>query len=395
MIELLTNGEIYGPAPQGIQNLLIAGERVVWMGPELPDLPQSLGTIVTDLAGKRVIPGLIDCHVHLTGGGGEDGFASRVDPLSSLALLAGGTTSVVGVLGTDDTTRNTASLVAATRKLNEEGVNGYCMTGGYHLPLVTLTGSIRGDLVHVDPIIGAGEIALSDHRSSQPTLDELLRVASEVHVGGMLARKAGVVHLHIGDGGRGLALIHEALDKSELPARVFHPTHVNRKSALFDAALALTRRGCAVDVTAFPEEIEGDEISASAAIMKFLNSDLPPHLLTVSSDSGGSLPCFDSEGSVKGFDVQDPGALGALLSKLVAAGVPLHEALPPFTSNPARLLKLQGKGMLNAGCSADLVVMDSMCRAESVMSRGAWKIKNGLPVAGFKSTDLHGELTQG
>ena len=80
----------------------------------------------------------------------------------------------------------------------------------------------------MDAIIGVGEVAISDHRSSQPTLDELLRLASEAHVGGLMSGKAGILHLHVGDGPRGLDLVREALDRSEIPARVFNPTHVNR-----------------------------------------------------------------------------------------------------------------------------------------------------------------------
>ena len=70
-------------------------------------------------------------------------------------------------------------------------------------PPVTFTGSVRDDIVFLDPVIGVGELALSDHRSSQPTQDELLRIASDAHVAGMISGKAGILHLHLGDGERG------------------------------------------------------------------------------------------------------------------------------------------------------------------------------------------------
>src|SRR5690606_39548569 len=105
-----------------------------------------------------------------------------------------------------------------------------------------------------DALIGIGEVAISDHRSSQPTLDELLRLASEAHVAGLMTGKAGIVHLHLGDGARGLDLVRRALDGSELPPRVFHPTHVNRRRALFEESLELAGRGATIDVTAFPVE---------------------------------------------------------------------------------------------------------------------------------------------
>jgi cyanophycin synthetase len=77
-------------------------------------------------------------------------------------------TTAVGVLGTDDATRTTAELVATTRGLNQLGLTAFCHTGGYHVPPVTLTGTVRGEVALVDVIIGVGEIAVSDHRSSQP-----------------------------------------------------------------------------------------------------------------------------------------------------------------------------------------------------------------------------------
>ena len=191
----------------------------------------------------RTIPGLIDGHVHVTGGGGEAGFRTRVPPVPLSRFTSAGITTVVGLLGTDDVARGPGELLATLYALREEGLNAYGYAGGYHVPPATLTGSVRGDLVFVEALIGIGEVAISDHRSSQPTLDELLRIASECHVAGVMTGKAGILHLHLGDGARGLELVREALSTSELPARVFNPTHVNRRRALFDEALDLARAG--------------------------------------------------------------------------------------------------------------------------------------------------------
>ena len=76
-----------------------------------------------DLEGRRVIPGLIDGHVHLTGGGGEAGPNTRVPPLGLSRLTAGGVTTAVGVLGTDDTVRTPAELVTAARGLIADGLS--------------------------------------------------------------------------------------------------------------------------------------------------------------------------------------------------------------------------------------------------------------------------------
>jgi beta-aspartyl-dipeptidase (metallo-type) len=287
---------------------------------------------------------------------------------------------VIGVLGTDDTVRSTAELVTTARGLIAEGLSAYCYTGGYHVPPVTITGSVRGDIVLVDLILGVGELAISDHRSSQPTLDELLRVAGDAHVGGLMAEKAGIVHLHLGAGHRGLELVRQALDRSELPAAVFNPTHINRRKPLFQEALALAERGCTIDITAFPVEEGEDAWSAAEALTRYLETGLPQERVTVSSDGGGCFPSFDADGRVMGIEVGSPSAMAGALKELLDCGQPLERVLPAFTSNPARLLMLPRKGRLAAGSDADLVVLDDQGGVQDVMARGRWHVRAGRPL---------------
>ncbi len=370
-IQLLRNADVYAPEPLGVQQLLLGGGKILWMGRDLPDLPATLPLDVIDLEGRRLIPGLIDGHVHVTGGGGEAGFSSRVPAPMLSRYTRAGVTSVVGLLGTDDVARSTRELVASIHGLREQGLNAWGYSGGYHLPPTTLTGSVRGDIAFIDVLIGVGEVAISDHRSSQPTLDELLRLASEAHVAGLMTGKAGIVHLHLGDGARGLDLVRRALDQSELPARVFNPTHVNRRKALFEEAVELARRGCSVDITAFPVEDGEDAWSAADALLRYLDSGAPPEHVTISSDAGGCLPCFDGDGRVCGMAVGESGALLATLNELLARGLSLERALPAFTSNPARLLRLSKKGCIEVGADADLVALDVDGAARDVFIGGA------------------------
>jgi beta-aspartyl-dipeptidase (metallo-type) len=379
MLALLLNAEVFAPEPLGRRHLLVAGEQVAWMGREAPDLGAlaGLGTEITDLSGARLVPGLIDGHVHVTGGGGEAGPASSVPPVPLSHFTRGGVTTIVGLLGTDDVTRSPAALIARTRALVAEGITAYCLVGGYHVPPATLTGSVRGDIVFVEPVIGIGEIAVSDHRSSQPTVDEILRLAGEAHLAGLIAGKAGILHLHVGNGTRGLELVRAALDRSEIPPRVFQPTHVNRRRELFEEALALAARGVTIDVTAFPAAPGDEAIPAGQALAEFRARGLPPDRITVSTDAGGSLPAFDSDGRLLQMGVGRPGALVETLRAVLAGGVSLAEALPPFTANPARLLRLDRKGRVAAGADADLVVLDGEGRVRDVMARGRWHVRNG------------------
>jgi beta-aspartyl-dipeptidase (metallo-type) len=379
---LIRNAEVYAPRALGVQNLLLGGGRILWLGAsrDLPELPAALRSVssVIDLEGARLIPGLIDAHVHVTGGGGEAGFHTRVPPVPLTRFTSCGVTSVVGLLGTDDVARGSRELLASIYALREQGLNAWCYTGGYHVPPTTLTGGVRSDLVFIEAFLGIGEVAISDHRSSQPTFDELLRLAGEAHVAGLMTGKAGILHLHLGDGPRGLEMVRRALSESELPARVFNPTHINRRRALFDEAVALARAGVTVDVTAFPVAEGEDAYSAADAVLRYAASGAPAERLTVSSDAGGCLPCFDGDGRVCKMGVGTAGALLATLCELLARGMPLEQALAPFTSNPARLLRLAGKGEIAVGAHADLVSLDATGAVQSVIIRGAVHVRGGV-----------------
>jgi beta-aspartyl-dipeptidase (metallo-type) len=378
---LLRHADVFAPHPLGLQSLLIGGGKILWLGPDadLPSLPGALRGITEerDLGGRRLLPGLIDGHVHVTGGGGEAGFKTRVPPVPLSRFTTAGVTTVVGLLGTDDITRGPRDLLATVHALREEGLNAFAYAGGYHVPLTTVTGSVRGDLVLLEPLLGIGELALSDHRSSQPTLDEILRLAADTHVAGLMTGKAGILHLHLGDGPRGLDLVRRALAQSELPARVFNPTHVNRRKGLFAEALELARAGCVVDITAFPVADGEDAYDAAEALRRYLASGAPADRVTISSDAGGCLPCFDADGRVCSMDVGTSGALLQALRALLAEGMSLPEALPAFTQNPARLLRLNGKGVIAAGADADLVALDATGKADTVIIRGVIHVVDG------------------
>jgi beta-aspartyl-dipeptidase (metallo-type) len=376
LLKLLTNARVFAPEDLGVCHVLIGGGRIIAVSDSKEDLANgSLSEF--DMEGRRLLPGFIDGHAHVTGGGGEAGFKTRVPPVPLGHFTMAGVTSVVGVLGTDDTTRDTRGLLAQTRALREEGLGAWCHTGGYHVPPVTLTGSVRDDIVYLDPVIGVGELALSDHRSSQPTLEELLRIASDAHVAGMIAGKAGIVHLHLGDGERGLDLVRQALAMTELPARVFNPTHVNRRKALFDESIELARGGSTVDITAFPVEQDEDAWPADVALQRYIESGAPAGNVTISSDGGGCLPVFNEQGEMIRMDIGRPSSLIGTLGDLLQAGAGLADVLPAFTSNVADILRLKDRGRIREGMAADLIVLDDEHRVSDVMVAGIWHVAGG------------------
>ncbi|MSQ84106.1 MAG: beta-aspartyl-peptidase [Myxococcales bacterium] len=373
---LFRHAHVYSPQDLGFCDVLCAGGRIAAIGAALELPPASWPCEVVQLDGARLIPGMVDGHVHLCGGGGEAGAHTRVPRVQVPHLTLAGVTSAIGLLGTDGSTRSVAESLACARALEHAGLSTWCYTGSYELPLVTLTGSVRGDLVHNDRLIAVGELALSDHRSSQPTLQELLRIASDCHVCGMMTGKAGLLHLHMGDGPRGLELVRQALQQSELPARTFHPTHVNRNRQLWQQTKDLHReRGIFADVTAF--EPDDDSLGVAAAVADWLDSDLDPSKLTASSDGGGCLPVFDGDGGLLRMEVGQSMGLSDALVQLLASGRTLQSVLPTFTSNPARLFRLRAKGEIAVGRDADLVVLDDAGRAREVVANGNWMVRNG------------------
>ncbi len=156
---------------------------------------------------------------------------------------------MVGCLGTDGVTRSPAGLLAKARALDEEGLSTFIYTGHYAVPVQTLTGSIERDLLLIDKVIGVGEVALSDHRSNQPTFDEFARLAAEARRGGILSGKAGIVNVHMGDGRRGLSLLRRLIEETEIPATQFLPTHIGRNPSLFEEGIAYAKAGGLVDFT--------------------------------------------------------------------------------------------------------------------------------------------------
>jgi beta-aspartyl-dipeptidase (metallo-type) len=377
LFTLFKNAEIYVPDHIGRGSLLVAGGKIAWIGTDAPAMDPALQCEAVDLGGAALVPGFIDGHVHITGGGGEDGFATQAPSVPLSQFTRHGVTSVVGLLGTDDITRSTSNVLARVYALRSEGLSAWCWTGGYHLPPTTFSGSVARDVVNLEAIIGAGEVAISDHRSSQPSFDDLLRLASEVHVAGLLTRKAGVLHLHLGDGRRGLELVRRALAESELPPRVFHPTHCNRNKALFEEACELARQGVTIDVTAFLVDPLEDAWSAADAWERYHQKGCPAAQFTISSDGGGCLPTFNAQGEMIRMEFASSAGLPQTLGELRERGYALQDILPSLTSNVAGLLRLRSKGRLAVGLDADLVVLDAASRVQSVMAMGRWMVRDG------------------
>jgi beta-aspartyl-dipeptidase (metallo-type) len=383
MITLIRNGAVFGPEPRGEKDLLIAGGKIIAI--DEPGKIEIRGPAVehVDASGKTIVPGLIDPHVHILGGGGEGGPATRAPEIRVEEIIASGVTTVIGCLGTDGVTRHMESLLAKARALETEGITTFIFSGSYEIPPKTITGSIRSDLVLIDKVIGAGEIAISDHRSSQPTFEEIARLAADCRVGGMLGGKAGVLHLHLGDGPRRLELVFRLAGETEIPPTQVIPTHVNRNPELFEESVRWALAGGYIDLTVGPEPEPGNpEVSVERAIALCLERRVPLARLTVSSDSNGSLPVFDRTGKLVGLTIatqQD--LLRTFRSLLRRQTIGVEDAARLFSANAAAFYKLPAKGEIRPGKDADLAVFDGGWELCDVFARGRRLMADGKVTA--------------
>lgn len=386
MLVLIRNGEVYAPDFLGKKDILIVNDQIGFIEDaiDIPDGFFSDKIKIIEAAGKSVFPGFIDSHVHILGGGGEGGYKTRTPELKLTDATLSGITTVIGVIGTDGTTRTMASLVAKARGLDEEGISCYVQTGSYQVPVRTLTGKIEDDILLVDKIIGTGEIAIADHRSSQPTAEEFARIASQSRVGGILSGKSGVVNVHLGDSRDCLKLIYDVIENTDIPIKQFYPTHINRNPYLFEKGIEFGLKGGYVDFTTstIPQFLEDGEVECGKGLRRMLEAGVPEENITFTSDGQGSLPEFDKDGEFKGLKVAHVSSLfNAVRKAVLEDGVPLETAIKVITSNPAKILKLTGKGSLEEGKDADVVLVDKeTLKIDTVLARGKVMVENGKVV---------------
>jgi len=373
--KLIKNAKIYNPELIEATDVLIVGRSIAAVGRDFR-LPNYVEGEVIDLQGLRLVPGFIDAHVHICGGGGEAGPASRTPEIQLSQLTRGGTTTVVGCLGTDSITRSMAELLVKAQALEDEGITTFVYSGAYQVPTRTLLPTLQEDLTLIEKVIGAGEIAISDHRSAQPQIAELERLAAAARVGGMLGGKAGVLHLHLGEGKRGLQPIWTILENTEIPITQFMPTHINRTHSLLEQGIQFLMSGGHIDLTAgcddYPAELQVPAVLAMLDHRHILNDRV-----TVTSDGNGSMPQFNDAGVLIGMGVGSAEVLWRdVRESVLNYGLTLEVALRTITSNVAKVLHLKNKGSICVGYDADLVALDEALQVQDVWAKGQCMVRN-------------------
>ena len=384
MVTIIRNAKVYQPEYAGVKDILILGDRIAAVGEHLrADFGGSLEVQEINGEDMAAVPGFIDSHEHILGGGGEGGFHTRTPEASLGDLVRNGITTVVGCIGTDGVGRDMAALLAKAHALENEGITTYAYTGSYQVPVHTLTDSLMKDIMMLDKVIGVGEVAVSDHRSSQPTFEEFARIAADARVAGMLSGKAGIVNVHLGDSERRLDLIRRVIHDTEIPASQFLPTHVNRNEALFEECLDFAAEGGTIDFTGNEDidywETICDEVRVCRGIRRLLERGISSDRFTISSDGQGSMPIFNAQGEYQGIGVGKASCLLKEVRECVQKeDIPLETAIKGITCNPASILKLDRKGRIKEGFDADICLLEeSTLKLNTVIAKGQVMVKDG------------------
>lgn len=368
MLAIIENVHVYQPEDLGVNDILLCHDKIVEVGSKLARSYPKANRI--EGKGLMAIPGYIDQHVHVTGGGGEGSFKTRVPELKFTDCIRAGVTTLVGLLGTDGITRSVENLVAKTKALNEEGITAYCLTGSYEYPTITLTGDVKKDIAFIREVLGV-KVAISDHRCSHLTKQELTRLVSDVRMAALVSGKPGLVVFHLGRGKEQLNMLFEILEETDLPIKHFRPTHIGK---LGGQAVKFAKMGGYVDFTA------GSNPSASAAdIVDALKAGAPLERMTLSSDSNGSLPKWNDKNEMIGIVAASMTSLHKVIRALVQEeSMDMAKALRLVTTNVAQALELhETKGKLQPGYDADVLLLDRDFIIDTVIARGRVLMQGG------------------
>ena len=367
MAILIRNAYVFAPKELGATDVLMVREKILAVAPNLSvSLP---GLSVIDASGFLLVPGFVDPHVHVLGGGGVGGPITRAPAITAGELIRAGITTVVGVLGADVMTRKLPDLLAKVRELNALGLSAWMYTSSFRYPPVTLSQSVADDVALVSEVLGA-KLAMGDANGSFPSTEAVLGLLSQIRQAAVTVKKQGLLHVHLGAIPNPFDIFEEIAATGFPIGRHLRPTHCARTEFLLKSACAYAMQESDryIDITTDGPCYLGHP---AAAVSAAVSCGVPVEQITLSSDGHGVVPRFDADGNIVGQAVGEVARNHATMVELVRDyNFPLSAALSLITSNAADSLGLSDQGRLEIGACANAVLLNQNLQIVAVVSRG-------------------------
>ena len=358
---LFQNGLVYIDGRFRSASLLTRGGKIAAV-----DVPPSPDCRVVDLAGKMLAPGFLDIHTH--GGGGVDVNAADGPGFAAISrfFAAQGTTGWLCSILTDSEER-TLRAIAQARAAMAAPVQGARLLG-IHLEGPFLSPDYKGAMP--ERLLRTGDAAL--FRRYQDTAGGAVRyltVAPEIPgVVDMIGEISSQVTVAIGHSGADYETAIRAIDAG---ARAC--THTFNAIALFHQHRPAIM-GAVLERPVFCEAIcDGRHLHPGTVRMLLACKGWDKVVAVTDSIQAAGLPDGRYKLGVNDVVVRNGDAVladtgvragstlttGQALKNLVCfTGESVERVLPLLTSNPAKLIGLEGKGVIAPGMDADLVVLD-------------------------------------
>ena len=345
---LIKNVFVYAPEKVGVRDILTVGGRIVAVAENLTvSLP---GLEVVDGKGLIATPGLIDQHIHVTGGGGEGGPVSRVPEVTLSRLVACGTTTVAA----DPHEIGNVFGVEGVKALSEAAAGSPLHV--YMLAPSTIP-SAPG-LETTGASVGAKEMA------------EMLELP---HIYGM----GEVMDFNgVADGEENIL----AVVKTARARGVLMDAHVTRLSGRRLQAFRTTGADADHTETSVPYAREKLELGFSIQVQRtFLTAELMEFLNGYPMQDRIMLITDD----VPFIELVRNGHLNANLREAIALGLDPIKAVRYATLNAADRLRLYDRGAVSPGYKADILLLDKLeeMRPGLVLSDGRVVAEEGKCLA--------------
>ncbi len=316
---LLTGGQVVNVFTQRVEpgNVVIADGWIAGVGPYDWSAEQTIA-----LAGRTVLPGLIDAHMHLE--------STLLTPAELAGLIV---------------PHGTTAIISDSHEIgNVLGIRGIDMllsaSAGLPFDLFFMASSCvpATKWEHAGAVLGPGQVRQLLERPRVLGLAEVMDIPAVLGGEEDVLQKLGVTLAH------GLALDGHApgMAGQDLQAYVAAGIRSDHESSTLEEARAKAALGMLVQVR------EGSSARNLDALLPLL-----------AADELGDFWCLVTD-DIFPDDLRQHGHLDGLLRRVVAAGVPPAVGVRHATLIPARHYGLFDRGAAAPGYRADLVVVDDL-----------------------------------